>query len=271
MSGITNVKGFIYGLTFGSLSPIPGISAGTLAVFFNIYEEFFAFFTWANVKKNMPFFLFFVLGSIAGLFGVSNLLMFLMYHHQQMLLFSFIGLIVGCVPMVYLKARTDEVRPLNICVFAAALGIMILVAAFGELSANLSLYQVGGVSLPVLIWIFAASFVSSASMLIPGFGGSLAMLVFGVYTIYVEAISTLNGVVLAVFAASMCLGLWAGIKLIKKLLETHAKTLYSGILGFVIGSVFIMYPGFEMGVHGLLSVVLACILASIAYRFSKAG
>jgi len=268
---ITSTRGFIYGLVFGSLSPIPGISAGTLAVFFNIYEEFFRIFTWENVKKNVPFFVLFLVGTIVGLLGVSNLLMFLMEYHQQMLLFSFKGLIIGCVPMVYSKARTDSIKLVNALVFVLALGIMLFIAIYGELNANMTLEQLGGVSPMLITWVFVASFVSSASMLIPGFGGSLAMLVFGIYTIYVEAISTLNWGILAVFVVSMTLGLWVGIRTIKKLLKTHAKTLYSAILGFVIGSVFIMYPGFEFGVQGFISVMLACIFAALAYKFSKEG
>ena len=271
MSGITSTKGFIYGLVFGSLSPIPGISAGTLAVFFNIYEQFFNVFTWENVKKNVPFFVMFAVGSIVGLAGVSNLLMFLMEYHQQMLLFSFKGLIIGCVPMVYLKARTDRINPLNVGVFAISLGIMLFIAFFGELGANMTLEQLGGISPLIITWVFAASFVSSASMLVPGFGGSLAMLVFGIYAIYIEAISTVNLGMLAVFIVSMGLGLWVGIRIIRKLLKTHAKTLYSGILGFVVGSIFIMYPGFEPDMQGLISVVLACVFALLAYRFSKEG
>ena len=269
MRGITSTKGFIFGLIFGSLSPVPGISAGTLAVFFNIYEQFFTVFTWENVKKNVPFFVLFAVGSVVGLLGVSNLLMFLMEYYQQMLLFSFKGLIIGCVPMVYSKARTDRLKPMNVGVFAVSLGIMLFIAFFGELGANMTLEQLGGISPLLVMWVFTASFVSSASMLIPGFGGSLAMLVFGIYAIYIEAISTVNWVMLAVFIISMGLGLWVGIRLIKKLLKTHAKTLYSAILGFVIGSIFIMYPGFELGMEGFLSVVLACVFAVLAYKFSK--
>ena len=270
MSKIAIVKGFVFGLVFGSLSPIPGISAGTLAMFFNVYEEFFNAFNWNHIKKNVLFSFCFVLGSICGLFGVSNLLMFFIDYHKHILLFSFIGLVLGCTPSIYLKAKTDKINPGNIAAFSFSLAFMIFIAVFGgELSSNNTLEQLGGISFLLLVWVFISSFISSAVMMIPGLGGSLMMLIFGIYTIYVEAISMLNIPILFVLITGMTFGFWAGVKIIKKMLESYSKTLYSAILGFIIGSTFIMYPGFVFGLEGLMSIALAVILAGVAYHFSK--
>ena len=214
----------------------------------------------------------FLLGSVCGLFGVSTLLMLLIDNHKHILLFSFIGLILGCTPSIYSKAKADKIKLGNMAAFFLSLVFMIFIAVFGgELSYNRSLEQLGGISFLLLIWVFISSFISSAVMMIPGLGGSLMMLVFGIYTIYVEAISTINGTILIVLAAGMAFGFWAGVRIIKKMLETYSKMLYSAILGFIIGSTFIMYPGFVLGLEGLISIILAIILASVAYRFSKIG
>jgi len=264
------LKGFIYGLLFGSTSPIPGISAGTLAVLLNIYEKFFNSVSMANVKKNLPFLISFLFGWGYGLFWVSNVIMFLHDNYGQIMYFCFIGLILGCVPMTFVKVKADKVRPKNVLIFTFALSFMIFLAFSSDsITANSTLEQLGGMTLPVLARIFVLAFISAMTMLIPGIGGSLMMLVFGIYTVYVESISTLNPVIISVFVVSMILGVWAGIRLIKKMLELYSQSLYCAILGFIIGSVFIIYPGFSVDVEGVLSIIFAVLFAVLAYRLSK--
>jgi putative membrane protein len=106
-------------------------------------------------------------------------------------------------------------------------------------------------------------------MLIPGVGGSLMMLVFGIYTIYVEAVATLNPVILSVLVAGMIFGVLAGIVITKKLMRSYSQGLYYAILAFIIGSLFIIYPGFSMNLEGLLSIVFAFLCAALTYWLSK--
>lgn len=272
MAGIKIVKGALYGLVFGFASPIPGISAGTMAILLNVYEKFFNTISVDAVKKNWVFTVAFLLGWAFGLFGVSRMMMFLFDNHGQIIFFCFIGLICGCIPMICKKAAAEKVRVKNASMFFVALVFMFFLAFHGgDLSANNTLEQLGGVSAVLLIWIFVSSFLSSMAMLIPGVGGSLMMFIFGIYAIYIEAISTLNAVVLAVFIVSMVLGVLAGIALTKKMLDLYSQTLYFSILGFIIGSLFIIYPGFSFDLEGLVSVVCAIAFAYFAYWLSKKG
>jgi putative membrane protein len=94
------------------------------------------------------------------------------------------------------------------------------------------------------------------------------MLVFGVYALYIEAVSTLNPVMLAVFGISMVLGVLAGMGITKKLLLVYPQALYFAILGFIAGSLLIMYPGLPMDLEGLLSIVLGIGFAVLAYWLS---
>jgi len=116
---------------------------------------------------------------------------------------------------------------------------------------------------------FVASFVSSTAMLIPGVGGSVMMLAFGIYTIYIEAISSLDPIVLPVLLISMVLGILVSIKVIKGLLVSHPQTLYGAILGFMIGSVFLVFPGFYMGLEGFLAVVSLVVCGVFSYFLTK--
>lgn len=271
-NGFKIIKGFIYGLLFGFFSPVPGISAGTMAVLFNVYESFFSSVSVAALKKNFISVISFLIGWGAGLLAVSNIMIFLFDNHGQVIAFCFIGLILGCVPVIYKNAAKDKIRFKNVLVLIFALAFMIFLAFYGgDLSTNSSIEQRGGLTPLLVIWIFTASLISSMAMLMPGIGGSLMMLVLGIYTIYIEAVATLDPVVLSVFIISMIIGVLAGIALTKKMLEKYSQTLYCAILGFIIGSLFIIYPGFSFDITGLISIVLACICAVLAYWLSKKG
>jgi putative membrane protein len=277
---IKAMKSFLYGLPFGFASPVPGISAGTMAILLNVYESFFTAISWSYIKKNLAGTFFFLAGWAVGLLGISNLMMYLFENHRQLVSFCFIGLIAGCLPMIYVKATSGikpvepfkKIKPTNVFFFFIALVCMVSLAFFADdINVNNTLEQLGGVSLPLLTQIFIASFISSMAMLIPGVGGSLMMFVFGIYALYIEAIATLHPVLIAVFGTSMVLGVLAGIVITKKLLERFAQALYFAILGFIIGSLLFIYPGFSLDMEGLLSVLSALAFMVFAYRLSKKG
>ena len=259
-------------MIFGFASPIPGISAGTMAILLNVYEKFFNSVSVDAIMRNWMFTASFLFGWAFGLFAVSSMMMFLFDNHGQIIFFCFIGLILGCLPMIYEKATTEKTRVKNVVMFFLALAFMFFLAFYGgDLNSNSTLEQIGGMTPAILVWVFFSSLISSMAMLIPGVGGSLMMLIFGIYAIYIEAISTLNPVMLSVFVISMVLGVLAGIVFTKKMLDSYSQTLYFSILGFIIGSLFIIYPGFSIDMEGILSVVLAFLSAVFAYRLSKKG
>ena len=265
---VKSLKAVAYGFVFGFGSPVPGISAGSLAIILNVYESFFSSISVAYVKKNLLPTIIFLAGWAVGLLGVSSFIMFLLENYNMAISFSFMGLIVGCLPVIFKKAKTDKVKKTNIAVFLVAFAIMLFFAFTGDDYTNSTLEQLGGITPALLAWVFFASFVSSMAMLIPGVGGSLMMLVFGVYALYIEAVSTINAALLVTFGTSMVLGVLAGIVLTKKLLELFKQTLYFAIMGFIIGSLFIIYPGFVLNSEGAISIFLAGAFAILAYWFS---
>jgi len=249
---------FIYGLIFGFFSPVPGVSAGTMAILLNVYDAFFSSINLAAAKRNFLAIISFLLGWGVGLFAVSNIMIFLFDYHGRLISFAFMGLILGCVPMIYRKATVTAVRSRNVVLALAAFGFMAFLAFWGDdMAVNSNLEQLGGISAGLLAWVFFASFVSSMSMLIPGVGGSLMMIVFGVYTLYIEAVATANLVMLGTFGVSMVIGVVVGIFITKKLIEGFSQSLYFAILGFIVGSLMIIFPGIRLDFEGAVSVLLA--------------
>jgi len=257
------VRSIVYGIIFGFLSPVPGVSAGTVAILLNVYDDFFKSISIPWAKKNIVAIFWFLMGWATGLLGISRMMMFLFENHEQVMAFIFMGLILGCVPIIYKKSQ-GNFSTKNIIVFIIALGLMVFSAFYGgEYTADSTITPSN------LTWIFFASFFSSIAMLIPGVGGSLMMIVFGIYTIYIEAVATLDLVVLIVFGVSMVLGVGAGIFLTKKMLEKFSQTLYFAIMGFVLGSLFILYPGISLNITGAVSIFAACVCFAFAFWFSR--
>ena len=264
------VKGLLYGLVFGFGSPVPGVSSGSLAVFFNVYEKVFTSIGWALIKANIVFTLSFLIGWFLGLFGFSNVVMLVYENYGQILHFCFIGFVLGCVPSIFKSATRSKIRPRYVVIFLLAL-VFILVLAFntGDYSSNRTIEQLGGITPILLIWLLFTSTISASAMLVPGVGGSIMMLVFGIYTIYIEAVATLNPLILSILVAGMIVGILLGIVLTKKLLKSYNQELYCAILAFIIGSLFIIYPGFSVDLYGLLSIVFAFLCAALTYWLSK--
>ena len=272
MNIVKNIKGFVFGLLFGSTSPIPGVSAGTLAVFLNIYEGVFSSISIAGIRKNWLVSCFFAIGCAIGLLGGVKIIAFLYNRYEQIVIFCLIGLMLGCIPVIYKKAKATKIKLSNVLIFLFSLAFMISLALISGENANGAPEQFGILTPGLVAWLFVAGSISGMAMLIPGVGGSLMMVVFGIHGIYLEAINinTFNFTISSVLLVSMFIGIFSGAKLIQKLLESYSQSLYSSILGLIIGSVFFIFPGFSQNVtEGVLSIVFALLFGFLAYKLSK--
>ena len=303
------LKMIIFGFTYGVTSPVPGVDGGTIFILFNQYEKFIHAANFKDVRKKLHNVLPFVLGCLVGLFGISNLMMYLLNNHEMITYFSFAGLILGCVPLIYKKSALNisehKIKIKNIAIFAVALALMLALAFTGAgMDADTNAYryphpsansyqnpysnsvlasQNGSEPLPgatgqvyqqygaavALAWIFFASAISAVGMLIPGVGGAILMLVLGIYTIYVEALATLDIVTLAALVSGMLVGILSGIRIVKKILITYPGELYCAILGFAVGSIFVVLPGFSASFEGAIAIGFAALFAVLAYLLSK--
>jgi len=263
----------MHGIVMGLTSTIPGVSFGTVAIVLNIYEKILHALSISGLKKNSNFLAPLGLGCICGVFVFSKLVTYLLLEHEIITYFCFIGMIIGCVPMIYRRIRRDKsekIKARSVSVFILALVFMTFLAAMNYGSqANQSLAQMGGISPGLLVWIFVAGFISAMTMIIPGISGAVIMLMLGAYTVAVEALSTFNVIIIGTVGAGILLGCLVGIKLVKMILWRYPQELYSAVLGLIIGSIFIIYPGFSMDLVGVAAIILAAVFAIFIYLFSK--
>jgi len=272
VSNIKHLKNLIYGIILGIAAVIPAFSAGTMAVLLNIFDRIMLALGLKNLRENLSFLVTLGFGALCGVFILSKFMTSLLDTYEMYINYCFIGMIIGCIPMIYRRAKYEKIKKRNIAVFFAALCLMIFIAFKG--GGNdfiLTMPEAGHISPGVFMWLFLSAAVSAVIAILPGISGTIILLLFGTYTIILEAVSTFYFPVLIPVISGILAGGVVGVIIIKKMLNFHPQALYCGILGLIIGSIFNIYPGFSPDKEGELSVILMAAFLVITYIFSKKG
>lgn len=81
-------------------------------------------------------------------------------------------------------------------------------------------------------------------------------MLLGVYSTYLSAVSVVNMSVLFPMMLGVGIGSIIFMKIIQKLLNKyHSETIF-GIIGFSLGSVFILYPGYYFNLESIVSIII---------------
>lgn len=81
-------------------------------------------------------------------------------------------------------------------------------------------------------------------------------MLLGVYNTYLSAISVVNMNVLFPMMLGAGIGSIIFMKIIQSLLNKyHSQTIF-GIIGFSLGSVLILYPGYSFNLESIISIIL---------------
>lgn len=102
-------------------------------------------------------------------------------------------------------------------------------------------------------------------IVVPGVSSTIILMLLGVYSIYLSSVSSLYLPILIPIAIGVLIGGVCFMKLTKFLLDHfYAPTFYS-IIGFTVGSIFVLLPTFSSILDiiiGLLCTVLGFSIAS---------
>lgn len=267
---IKHIMNIVYGIILGISNVIPGISAGTMAVVLDIYDTLLDAVSLKKekLKQNLPFLTTIGLGMGVGIILFSNAITFLFEKYNIQTNFLFMGIIIGSIPMIVSHAKKEnEIRKTNWIPFIVSLTIMVVIALSDHTEGSARLIR--EVNLGVGCWLIVAGMISAFSMIIPGISGSFIMLTLGVYSSVITAVSEFNLAILIPVGIGVLIGLVGGIKLVKILLTRYNQGTYMAILGLVIGSVLVIYPGFTFNTTGFFALICMCIGIISTYCFSK--
>lgn len=94
----------------------------------------------------------------------------------------------------------------------------------------------------------------SAGVVIPGISSTIILMCFGTYYIYLEAIATLNLSILLPMGLGLILGGIFFLIVINFLLKKYSSQAYYSIIGFILGSIFVLLPNHINFLYILISV-----------------
>ena len=272
------VKFVIFGAIVGVANIIPGVSGGTMAVILKIYDRLIETLSLKNVKKNLPFIIPLGIGAAVGIVLFSKAIEFLLGNYPMATNFTFMGLILGSIPMIFQRARGEKMEAKGMVSFLVALVVMVVIALLkpAESNAVLALTPLN------LLILFGESAISTFAMILPDISGSFVMLVLGVYTTVLTSISgvftwPIDGVtwhcvgMLIPVGLGCIVGLIFGSKLVDVLIRKQPQATYFAILGLVVGSLLAVFPKDSLALTLELPIGLVLLAGAAfgAYKFSK--
>ena len=299
------IKLFAIGIILGVANVIPGVSGGTMAVVFGIYNRLIDLIS-LNVKKifsQWKFILPLGAGLVTGVLLFSKIITFLFNKFPIQTNWFFIGIILGSIPMIFthwLNAKkqtplpnqteqTEQTEPTeqteqatqnaqatkskkipisSIICCAISLAIMILMVIFKSEKPETQVTP--GFSLYNAIIMFVGLAIAAIAMIIPGISGSFIMLALGIYSTVIGAIDSFNIYLLIPGALGAIAGLLCGAKLVRILMSKIPSQTYGIIFGLILGSVFVIFPtaGYSPLIV-LTSIVCAAAGFLVSFLFSK--
>ena len=268
---MSKFKTVIGGFFIGLANIIPGVSGGTMAVIFGIYETLIngvlsIFKTPIKTLKVLfPIILGLAIGIVFGVFVID-------FGYREVPLLTtlvFIGLILGGVKPIYKKVTNLDTK--HMVVFLLA---FILMIALPLLNSNLTVHT-GWVYYVVLVLV---GFIAMGTMIAPGISGSMVLLLLGYYT---HVLGLAKGVIEAVFTLDMprlfqlippifmfvlgaAIGLVVFSKLISIVMKRYESMFYVAIFGLLVSSpisiLIVLNQNQPLNTFGLLEIVSGIIL-----------
>lgn len=246
---------YIKGIAIGAGAILPGISSGVFCVIFGLYDKLIdsilGFFH--NCKSNFLFLLPIFLGAFTGILFLSNILLFLFNQYPIPSYFSFIGLILGSLPALFKQAHNTKHFRLSYLIYLFFSLSITIVLILVEKHVS---YSICNTSFGCLV---LCGFFMSAGVVIPGVSSTAILMCLGIYSIYLSAVSNLTIAILFPMGIGLILGGLLFMKLIQYFLKHHYVPTYYAIIGFVIGSILMIYPGFSFDIPHILGLCCCAI------------
>lgn len=260
------------GLIVGVANIIPGVSGGTMAVVIGIYDKLIgAVSDLRKDFKNSVIYLFPIgVGALLGIVLFSHLIEFLLRDFTMPTNIFFLGLILGSIPMIFKRATQKRFEKVSILPFLVCFAVMMLMTFFQNVSDEGSAL-ITTLTAGTAIRLLLSATVAAACMIMPGISGSMVMVLLGVYTSVLTAISSMNIPVLIPVAIGVLAGILLGAKVINLCLRRYEQQTYFAILGLIAGSILpiCLNAGYTPGFQTVLSVITLVAGTAIAFWMGK--
>lgn len=257
-------KNIYRGILMGISDLIPGVSGGTIAFILGIYDrllEAISGFFSRDWKKHLGFLVPLGLGIGITLLLFSRVIEYLLEQHYEATQFFFMGLIIGVIPYIMKQAEVKKNFTSRHLIILVVIGAALAVTAFIPTEDNLA--PITSLTVPVFFLLFFSGWLASMAMLLPGISGSFILLLLGVYSTAINALSSLNIPIALAIGAGVIVGFIVSSKAIQYLLEHFTYVTYAAIIGLILGSLFVVFPGFAADSATLITSLVTFALGLV--------
>ena len=256
----------IKGVLMGIADLVPGVSGGTIALIFGVYNELITCLSklsfksiiklkndglvsfWNYVNGKFLFLLF--SGILLGILFFTYIIDWLIMYYSIYLWAFFSGLVLSSTYLIYKRIKSPDYNLLLSFIFGMTISLIV-----SQLSDNNSYFDYG------YLYLFFSAFIAITAMILPGISGAYILILFGTYSEIISLIKKLILIIirqdfsnvesifteLLIFGSGIISGLLIFPKLIKWLLSNyHDKTLIF-MIGLMIGGIKEIWPWQENG------------------------
>lgn len=260
---------FFIGILIGFGAILPGVSSGVFCVVFGIYEKLVdsCLNLFKDFKKNFMFLFPICLGTFLGIVLFGNVIKYLFGMFKFQACYCFIGLILGTIPALFKQANLGKCVHLKALLpFAISFSIGVLLIVF-ESYFDFSSFATNLAYNP--FYLILSGFIMSIGIVVPGISNTIILMCLGVYFDYISAVSAINLSFLIPLVIGCCLGALVWLKVINVLLKKYHQSTFLAIIGFTLGSVFVLYPGFSFNLTSLFSIIIMIVCLILSYKLAK--
>lgn len=239
-------------MLMGAAGMIPGASGGMLAVAFGIYRRAIDAVAGLlnNFRKNFLFLLPYGIGICIGVFLTAHALEWLLINWRTPLMYLLIGLVLGGVPSLIRSANKRLTPKYAACIIFG-----------GAVTAMLALLDSSAASVGYREFNHIAAFISGAlitvGIVIPGVSTSFILMYIGWYEPLLSAFNRLQLSYLLCAGAGAAMVTVLLISFVRRMFRRHPAGASYCILGFLLGTVIMIFPGFSPGIQLILHLLLA--------------
>lgn len=259
---------FVKGVAMGAANKVPGVSGGTVAFVTGFYEELIYSLQKINRKAlmlllnkrfrgfyqyvNGRFLLLVFAGSTFSYFSVSKVLDYFIKHYELFVWSMFFGMILGSI--YYIAKDFKDWNRKNIITIIIGAGIGIAISFMSPAKENDNLW-----------FVFFCGIIGVTGMTLPGLSGSFILILLGNYVLLlVDSVNELYKIIADIFTwnfdfihdqvrmrylkiiSSFTLGSVFGLVITSHilgfLLKHWHQTVTALIIGFIAGSLGIVWP-----------------------------
>ena len=269
----TPVKDGLTGIAIGTAIIVPGVSGGTIALVFGAFkrivdavDNLFTKNFWRSLLILLPFLVGSILAVAALVFPFQLAFKYCLFS----IVCLFAGFILGSIRGITDELKEKEPTKANIIqliigfVLAGIIGVFSVIFKFND-KINVLFFERPWY---VYLIIFVVGMFGSSGLIVPGFSGSMLLMVIGFYQPILDLVDFSNfwpNVSLGfVFALGVLAGFIILSKLMNKMITNHRIATLYVVVGFIFGSLISLFVNSQMFAYiGQGLKLLDCILGPI--------